>query len=149
MMAGRDSLIEVILYVENMPAQVAFYRDVLGLTVREPAPPASFAAADWVTFDTGPCTLALHSGGRRRLGEDAPKIVFQVDDLPGARAALMQKGVAMSPPRTPAPEVWVSDGRDPEGNPFSIESRPVETVIARTRPSTAPVPPPSRRIWTV
>jgi catechol 2,3-dioxygenase-like lactoylglutathione lyase family enzyme len=128
MMAVVGELMEVILYVQDMNAQVSFYCDVLGLQVTEPADsgePASTEDFDdvyWVTLATGACTLALHAGGERRLGEDAPKIVFRVADVPAARDELLRRGVPMGEVRSPAPGVQVCDGLDPEGNKFSIES---------------------------
>jgi predicted enzyme related to lactoylglutathione lyase len=139
-MAIVGELIEVILYVQDMNAQVSFYRDVLGLQVQEPADPAEpadsvesadslgsggrqdFEGVTWVTLATGACTLALHAGGGRRLGDDAPKIVFLVADVPRARDELLQRGVPMGEVRSPAPGVQVCDGLDPEGNRFSVES---------------------------
>ena len=116
-------LCEVILYVEDMNAQVRFYRDVLGLGLTYPTGIDDFSSQYWVTFDTGPCTLALHGGGERRIGEDSPKIVFLSDDLPASRALLLSRGVAIGEPRSRAPGHWVCDAKDPEGNPFSLEAR--------------------------
>lgn len=116
-------LMEVILYVQDMGAQVAFYRDLLGLKVKEPRGEGEWAGVHWAELDTGSCTLALHTGGQHRLGEDAPKIVFRVSDVPGACHELMRRGIPMGEVRSPAPGVQVSDGADPEGNKFSIESR--------------------------
>lgn len=114
-------LIEVILYVEDMAKQVRFYRDLLGLPVRFPPGKADLSAEGWVTFGEGDCVLALHAGGKRRLGQDTPKVVFQVEDIHTARADLSDRGVALGEVRNPAPGVWVCDGTDPEGHPFSIE----------------------------
>ena len=122
-MAIAGELMEVILYVQDMGAQVSFYRDVLGLKVMEPRGASDWAGVPWVELDTGSCTLALHTGGQGRLGSDAPKIVFRVSDVPAARLELVRRGVAMGEVRSPAPGVQVSDGADPEGNRFSIESR--------------------------
>ena len=122
-MAIAGELMEVILYVQDMGAQVSFYRDLLGLEVREPRGEAEWTGVHWVELDTGACTLALHAGGQRRLGDDAPKIVFRVSDVPGACQELVRRGVPMGEIRSPAPGVQVSDGVDPEGNKFSIESR--------------------------
>ena len=61
-------LCEVILYVEDMHAQVRFYRDVLGLRHHHPQGIDDFSGEYWVTFDTGSCTLALHGGGQLRPG---------------------------------------------------------------------------------
>ena len=115
-------LIEIILYVADIEAQVKFYRDVFGLTVTYPTGVASYADQFWVTLDAGGVVLALHGGGQSRLGADTPKIVFGVEDIHAARAELVAKGISIDEVRSAAPGVWVCDGRDPEGNPFSIES---------------------------
>ncbi|MBK8900587.1 MAG: VOC family protein [Anaerolineaceae bacterium] len=115
-------LIEIIMYVTDMAAQVRFYRDVMGLAVTYPADLESYADQYWVTLDAGGILLALHGGGHGRFGADTPKIVFGVDDIHAARAELVAQGVSLDEVRSAAPGVWVCDGRDPEGNPFSIES---------------------------
>jgi catechol 2,3-dioxygenase-like lactoylglutathione lyase family enzyme len=117
---------EVIVYVEDMAAQVAFYRDVLGLSVIVPEGAFDAAAVYWVLFDTGDCKLALHGGGRRRFGEDAPKFVFFVDDIQAARKKLLAAGVPTGEIRSPAPGIEVADSKDPEGNAFSIEMHEAE-----------------------
>jgi predicted enzyme related to lactoylglutathione lyase len=116
-------IIEIILYVKDMDAQVCFYRNILGLEVSYPQGLADFSDQMWVTFDTGNCTLALHGGGQGILGRDAPKFVFEVDDVEMIRTTLIDLGVSMSEIRTPTPGTWVCDSKDPEGNTFSIESR--------------------------
>ena len=116
-------LMEVILYVQDMDAQVAFYHGVLGLEIKTPQGSSGFGDSHWVELDTGCCTLALHAGGQRRFGEDAPKIVFRVADVSLTRTKLLGKSVPMGEIRSPAPGVLVCDGLDPEGNRFSIESR--------------------------
>jgi catechol 2,3-dioxygenase-like lactoylglutathione lyase family enzyme len=116
-------LMEVILYVQDMNLQVSFYRDVLGLRVKEPEDAGDFGDLFWVEMDTGGCTLALHAGGARRFGKDAPKVVFRVADAPTVREGLLDLDVPMGEVRSPAPGVLVCDGVDPEGNRFSIESR--------------------------
>ena len=117
------TLSEIILYVQDMDKQVAFYRDVMGLGVHYPAGLMSYADQFWVTFATGACTLCLHGGGQGRLGADSPKFVFHVDDIFDARQLLVEREVAIGEVRTAAPGVLVADGRDPEGNGFSLESR--------------------------
>lgn len=120
-LVGR--LMEVILYVADMPGQVSFYRDRLGLAVKYPAGQADYSTEYWVEFETGGCTLVLHGGGPKRLGADAPKVVFSVADIHAARAALAERGVTLGEVRSPAPGVLVADGADPEGNQFSIETK--------------------------
>jgi predicted enzyme related to lactoylglutathione lyase len=121
-MAPLKNLMEVILYVENMNTQVAFYSEKLGFEVTYPLDIKEYADQMWVTLDTGACKLALHGGGKRRLGKDAPKIVFRVDDILAAREELIRRGVELGEVRSAAPGVWVCDGEDPEGNKLSIES---------------------------
>jgi predicted enzyme related to lactoylglutathione lyase len=115
-------LMEVILYVQDMNAQVAFYRDVLGLQVRQPQGVQDYGQVYWTELETGDCVLALHGGGQRRFGQDAPKIVFRVSEIQSARQALLDREVPVGEARSPAPGVWVCDATDPEGNGFSIES---------------------------
>jgi predicted enzyme related to lactoylglutathione lyase len=142
---------EVILYVQDMPSQVAFYRDQLGLSVRNPDSQEDYRTAYWVEFETGACSLALHGGGEKRTGQDAPKIVFRVHDIQAAREELRARGVVLGELRSPSPDVWVVDGVDPEGNKFSIEShaqleQPIRTtyLVTPSGPYTG-----SRRVWTV
>lgn len=115
-------LMEVIVYVADMNAQVAFYREKMGLKVKYPINTEDFSEEFWVELDCGPCSLALHAGGKRRFGVDAPKFVFRVDDILAERQALIDKDVELGEIRSAAPGVWVCDGEDPEGNKFSIES---------------------------
>ncbi len=125
-MVAVGELMEVILYVQDMGRQVSFYRDLLGLKVKEPQGVQDLDGQYWVELDTGACILALHAGGQRRQGQDAPKIVFRVADVPTARRELLQQGVPMGELRSPAPGVQVCDGLDPEGNKFSVEFRYVQ-----------------------
>lgn len=114
---------ELILYVQDMDAQVRFYRDTLGLDIAYPAGLDSYADQFWVTFQTGACTLALHGGGEKEFGKDAPKFVFTTADVKGARTALQARGIPVSEIQSPAPGVEVFDAKDPEGNYFSVEHR--------------------------
>ena len=115
-------IMEVILYVEDMNRQVSFYRDKFGFEIRNPAGLDDYSNEFWVELDTGGCLLALHAGGKRRFGADAPKFVFRVDDILAARQVLIDQEVEMGEIRSAAPGIWVCDGVDPEGNKFSIES---------------------------
>jgi len=118
-----DGLIEVILYVQEMNDQVHFYQEILGLQVTYPQGVQDYTGEMWVTFKTGACVLALHGGGEKRIGRDAPTIVFGVSNIQSARTSLVEKGVAMGEIRSAAPGIFVCDGKDPEGNSFSIESQ--------------------------
>lgn len=113
-----DTLSEIILYVRDMDRVASFYQDVLGLEIDGGDPSHGF-----VRFDTGTCSLCLHAGGESDSGSNSPSFVFEVADLEDACAHLREHDVELGDVRTPAPDVRVCDGLDPEGNTFSIESR--------------------------
>ena len=115
-------LIEVILYVKDMNKMVQFYRDVLDLRLTDPTL-INPADENWVTFETGNCLLALHSGGKGDVGTDAPRIVFRVQDIKSARFQLLEAGITVGEIQSPTPGIAVCDARDPEGNSFSIEEQ--------------------------
>lgn len=115
-------IMEIIIYVDDMNGQVSFYRDKLGFKVKTPQESTDYSNEFWVELDTGSCSLALHAGGKRRFGTDAPKFVFRVSDILAARQSLIDQEVVMGEIRSAAPGIWVCDGVDPEGNKFSIES---------------------------
>ena len=116
-------MLEVILYVQNMGAMVAFYRDKLGLAVESPADLEDYSGESWVLLDAGATKLALHSGGQGRTGADTPMIVFAVADVAASRAVLVERGVAFGEPFAAAPGITVAHGKDPEGNPIALEER--------------------------
>ena len=115
-------LIEVIFFVKDMNKMVQFYRDVLDLPLTNSAV-SDHTGENWVTFESGSCLLALHSGGKGDLSPDAPKIVFRVQDIKSARFQLLESGVTAGEIRSPAQGVSVCDAKDPEGNSFSIEEQ--------------------------
>lgn len=116
---------EVILYVEDMARQVAFYRQTLGLPIQHPQGLEDSSGERGVMFATPGGALCLHSGGQRRHGKDAPRVVFAVPDLEQARealAALAAVGVPLGEVRAPAPGIRVCEGQAPEGYRFSLEA---------------------------
>lgn len=115
MQAG--SLFQVIVYCRDMQAQVAFYRDVLGLPVAWPRGLNDYSGEHWVTFATDGATLALHSGGEPPLGSP-PRFGFRSSDIGADRAELLAQGVQCGEVREAAPGILVLDCRDPEGNGF-------------------------------
>ena len=97
----------------DMDAAVAFYRDVLGLTL------VRRDGNEWAEFEAGPIRLALH-GADERAGGGAT-VVFRVDDLDGTRWLLEQRGASFDE------FVGEVEGfarfatfRDPDGNPVQI-----------------------------
>ena len=118
----------VIVFVRDMRRSTAFYKDTLGL-------PMKMESAHWTEFDLGATTLALHGVEDDRgpapkpLADPSQKkgaaieVVFTVDDPLAVRAALMQSGVVVAPPKhvhDAGPMVGVSClFEDPDGNLLS------------------------------
>jgi catechol 2,3-dioxygenase-like lactoylglutathione lyase family enzyme len=104
----------VIIFTENMAEMAAFYGDVLGLK-------AVTNDADWKDFAAGACNLALHRG-RSRVGVKPPKIAFHASDVTAVRARLVKRGAKMGNIQSGS-RIDFCDGKDPDGNAFTISSR--------------------------
>lgn len=98
----------LLLPVSDLEAALAFYRDVLGLTVR-------FRDGDrYAALDGGGTTIALAAAGEQPVG-GRPALGLKVDGVARAAAALRAAGAAVGD---------VVDGgherravvRDPDGN---------------------------------
>ena len=77
----------VIIYVRDANKTKAFYRDTLGLKIK-------VDESGWVEFDTGTCTIALHSDEKRQANAPSHAIpVFGVKDIYATYEALKAKGV--------------------------------------------------------
>ena len=111
----------VVLFVHDLGAVAAFYRDVLGLPVK----PNPDDEREWLEFQAGACTIALHRVDvpAAKPARRQPKIVFRVADVPAARAALTSRGAKLGPVQT-LEHFAFCDGKDPEGNAYSLSSRP-------------------------
>jgi catechol 2,3-dioxygenase-like lactoylglutathione lyase family enzyme len=111
----RLAMRRIILFTKDMPAMIAFYRDVLGLTLVKDE-------AGWKEFDANGCRIALHNGASR-VGTRAPKIGFWCEDVADARAILAARGARLGKVMS-AGGLVRCEGKDPDGNPFTISSRP-------------------------
>ncbi|HYT27805.1 MAG TPA: VOC family protein, partial [Ktedonobacteraceae bacterium] len=86
----------VIVYVSDMQRSLAFYRDVLGLTLK-------FTSPGWTEFVTGSTTVALHTT-RGEKSTEVPSLPpagqaqlgFTVDDLQATYEALKAQEVFFS-----------------------------------------------------
>jgi catechol 2,3-dioxygenase-like lactoylglutathione lyase family enzyme len=105
----------IIIFTSNMEVMEAFYRDVLGFKI-------AGREEGWVDFDTGECSLALHAEGGKP-GNRPPKIVFHATDVAAARTLLVKRGAKMSRVVS-AKRFDMCNGKDPDGNPFQLSSRP-------------------------
>ena len=115
-----QGLAKIILYVRDMNKQVCFYRDLLGLEVKEPLGLSDYSDRIWVEWETGQCSLAFHFDPDKQLGKDRPKLVFKVADIQAAHKTLTGRGVKLSKINSRIGNAQVADGFDPEGNLFSI-----------------------------
>jgi catechol 2,3-dioxygenase-like lactoylglutathione lyase family enzyme len=104
----------VYYWTRDMDAAVAFYTNVLGLTLlrRE--------GDGWAELEASPLRLALH-GTEDEERPGSGTVVFRVDDLDEARWALEQRGASFED------HVGEVEGfarfatfRDPDGNPLQL-----------------------------
>ncbi len=116
-----QGLTKIILYVDDMNAQVHFYRDVLDLAVKYPAGLDDYSNEPWVEFETGECILVLHVNREKQIGGDKPKLAFHVNDIEAAHKTLTERGAKLSNIVSRLLGIKIADGFDPEGNPFAIE----------------------------
>ena len=114
-------LSQVILFVQDMAASLAFYQGRLGLKVVYPEGEFDPDRTHWALLETGCCRIALRLGGHRRLGDDSPKLSFRVPSVKAAHAELTARGVAMLSIIPIEGGLFISSGSDPDGNRFSVE----------------------------
>jgi catechol 2,3-dioxygenase-like lactoylglutathione lyase family enzyme len=108
----------ITLMVEDMAKSREFYRDKLGLPVKEDH------GLDWCSFETGGTTLALHPA---REGGAKPhhrfELFFSVDDIDREYEQLKAKGVKFTDKPVDQPYGWrTAHCTDPEGNVIEIGS---------------------------
>ncbi len=112
----------VIVFVSDMDKSIAFYRDVLGMPIRQ-------QSQKWTEFDTGGTTLALHladAAGHPHAHATMPAghchIGLTVPDLGAFHKEMIAKGVKCI--QQPKKEEFGSLAiyADPDGLPFSVSS---------------------------
>jgi predicted enzyme related to lactoylglutathione lyase len=87
-MAGELRHIDYVYYwTTDMDRAVKFYQEVLGL------PLLRRDGSEWAEFDAGGVRFALHGAVHGHPSEPGGTVMFRVDDLDVARAALEQRGV--------------------------------------------------------
>lgn len=106
----------IVLFSADVPRLAAFYREVIGLAVLGNEP-------GWVELSAGACNIAIHAG-KSKVGDRAPKIVFQAADVGTARTNLVLRGFKDLGPVKSTATFDMCDGRDPDGNAIQISSRP-------------------------
>ncbi|QDU40799.1 putative lyase [Maioricimonas rarisocia] len=115
-----------VVFVSDMQRAIAFYRDVLGLTLR-------FESPEWTEFDTPGCTFALHQtpspalvappGDINPAGQCHPG--FTVDDIDRYHERLMSHGVTcLRPPTLEEYGRKLAKYVDPDGLHFTLNQPP-------------------------
>lgn len=110
-----------IVFVQDMPRSVAFYRDVLGLPLR-------FESTHWTEFATDGATVALHKAEARRPGDPAPtderagqcRPGFGVPDLDVFHARMIARGVTCVEPPKNVFGARQAQYADPDGLVISV-----------------------------
>ena len=113
-------LYQVILLAWDVQRLAEFYRDVVGLKVSYPGPDANLEDENWVAFDAGSATLAIHGGGDIR-GSGSVLLSLKVDDLDFTYWDLKKRGVDIQKPRVVSEGTRSAKARDPEGTTISFE----------------------------
>jgi catechol 2,3-dioxygenase-like lactoylglutathione lyase family enzyme len=108
------SMRRIVLFTKDMPGMVAFYRDALGLRLAKDE-------KGWKEFDANGCVIALHNG-TSAVGRRPPKIGFWARDIAAARQELVGRGAKMTKLMVGGGLVRC-EGKDPDGNPFSVSDR--------------------------
>lgn len=101
-----------IKFVSDMDAAVAFYRDMLGLTLL-------FESPFWTEFDTGQTKLALHPASAENPAGSV-QLGLATTDLDNFHAAGQAQGLAFTSPPTDLHGVRVARFRDPDGAEISV-----------------------------
>ena len=109
------SMRRIVLFTKDMPKMIAFYREVLGLRLLKDEP-------GWKELDADGCVIALHNGSSQ-VGKRPPKIGFWASDVAAARDALVARGAKLGKVMSGG-GLMRCEGKDPDGNPFSISNRP-------------------------
>lgn len=109
-----------IVFVSDMSASIAFYRDVIGLTVR-------FESPHWTEFKTEGATLALHVGEDERpetgVPHEAPgtcRTGFQVPNLDEFHARMIRHEVRCLQEPTMTFGARIALYEDPDGLPIGV-----------------------------
>lgn len=102
-------------WAERMDEAVGFYRDVLGLTLR------NRVGDDWAQFDIGGTTMALHGTRGAPAPSSGATVVLEVDDLEAAMRRLSGRGVIFDTEITEVPDSGrFVQIRDPAGNVLQL-----------------------------
>lgn len=112
----------VILLVSDMKRSVKFYRDTLGMEMKE-------KSKDWTEFSTRGTVLALHPSRKKRFSKSKTMLVgFSVSDFDDVCNGLKKKRVKFY--KKPRQEPFGKHAiiQDPDGHLISIVQMPQEDM---------------------
>lgn len=101
-----------MLGVRDLEKSVSFYRDRLGIDVRQRIPGFAF-------LDSGALTIVLSEPLAKNVSPlaGATEVIFSVNDVRASYEALKNQGVEFSQePRNVSGPMWAANFRDPDGH---------------------------------
>ena len=105
----------IMLGASDLDRSRAFYRDKLGLAVKQEIP-------GFVFLETGPVTLCLSTAHARLAEQPGPlEVVLAVASVGAACTTLKDRGVEfLREPANVTGDSWAANFRDPDGHLLSI-----------------------------
>lgn len=112
----------VILLVSDMKRSTKFYRDTLGMKLKQ-------QSKDWTEFSEGGTVLALHPSSKKRIKKNNSMLVgFSISDFDDVVSSLKKKKVKFY--KKPKEEPFGKHAiiQDPDGHLISIVQMPQEEL---------------------
>jgi len=112
----------VILLVSDMKRSTKFYRDTLGMKLKQ-------QSKDWTEFSEGNTVLALHPAKKKKIKKNNSMLVgFNVSDFEDVVSTLKKKNVKFY--KKPKEEPFGKHAiiQDPDGHLISIAQMPQEEL---------------------
>ncbi len=106
----------IMLGVRDLEKSVSFYRDRLGIDVRQRIPGFAF-------LDSGALTIVLSEPLAKNVSPlaGATEVIFSVNDVRASYEALKNQGVEFSQaPRNVSGPMWAANFRDPDGHLLTL-----------------------------
>ena len=106
----------IMLGVRDLEKSVSFYRERLGIDVRQRIPGFAF-------LDSGALTIVLSEPLAKNVSPlaGATEVIFSVNDVRAGYEALKNQGVEFSQaPRNVSGPMWAANFRDPDGHLLTL-----------------------------
>ena len=106
----------IMLGVRDLEKSVSFYRDRLGIDVRQRIPGFAF-------LDSGALTIVLSEPLAKNVSPlaGATEVIFSVNDVRASYEALKNQGVEFSQePRNVSGPMWAANFHDPDGHLLTL-----------------------------